>query len=194
MEMPYMHVMCTPCTTGRSCSTLWMLANAFPRLERTKSSYGNRVTTQFTTGFLFRHFFLVFLFFECLFAKLQVVDCFLLLEKFHNSGEWIFNRCSALHSPSLFLLISCRFYFAFVRLMCHIKNLRRFIQTQIYFISARCAFHLWSTKKRIWCFYFVFVAPITMRLRSLSFYSVLNFSRFLFGEFSEFPEFLVIFS
>lgn len=62
MEMPYMHVMCTPCTTGRSCSTLWMLANAFPRLERTKSSYGNRVTTQFTTGFLFRHFFWFFSF------------------------------------------------------------------------------------------------------------------------------------
>lgn len=66
IEMP--HMQCLICICAWSMALL-ALANTFPRLERTKSSYGNRVTTfynLFSFSSFFREFF--FLSFYLLFS------------------------------------------------------------------------------------------------------------------------------
>lgn len=125
IEMPHMQYLICICAWSK---VLLALANTFPRLERTKSSYGNRVTTfynLFSFSSFFREFFflrlslfalyLSFLFsisislFFSFYPSPSLSLCLYLpnckssivisiAPKFRNSGEWILNRCSALQS------------------------------------------------------------------------------------------------
>lgn len=142
IEMPHMQCLICICAWSKA---LLVLANTFPRLERTKSSYGNRVTTfynLFSFSSFFREFFFLsfYLFFSLYFFFLFSISvspfpsfCLSLLlsfspspslslclylpnckssivisiaPKFRNSGEWIFNRCSALQSAFFSLSFS----------------------------------------------------------------------------------------